>query len=214
MDYCFHVDGTRWASNVILIFLRFCHSMTGVFPFHLNLHDEFTSLNGPDVLRCMPVSTEFFTDLCDVDERDISTYFVCKQRSMGPMSVEHLRHSYSKHMHLNGRSLVDSGVLYGSHHCDLMDPPLHTCPECPTRRIFTSRNTLRKHIQNCHGTKPNCPHCRQQIRADNMSRHIRKYCPRTAVQATSADEDEIQKYLLDTVKETEVAICLNGISIL
>lgn len=52
------------------------------------------------------------------------------------------------------------------------------CRICPNSRLFNSKATLKKHIQYCHAEKPQCPYCKAGIRADNMSRHIKRYCPK------------------------------------
>lgn len=187
--------------------------MTAFFPFYLNLEHQFASLSNSGILHCAQISTDLLTDLCEVSKRDISTYFVCKQKTLDLASARKSRTPHSEILHLNDNSLMSSNIPCRHQSNVRIGSSLNICPECPVKRVFTSRGTLKKHIQNCHGRKPHCPYCKQQIRTDNMSRHIRKYCPK-AVQMVTVDEEKVQKYLLDARHEAEVTICLNGISIL
>jgi hypothetical protein len=73
------------------------------------------------------------------------------------------------------------------------------CRVCQSSKAFHSKATLKKHIQYCHAEKPNCPYCGMSIRADNMSRHIKRYCPKSGVKCTKSPilHDSHLKYSSD-----------------
>lgn len=79
------------------------------------------------------------------------------------------------------------------------------CRICPNSRLFNSKATLKKHIQYCHAEKPQCPYCKAGIRADNMSRHIKRYCPKAGYKNATlpvSHRGQQPRYSIDVLKSS------------